>query len=243
MKYTLIVLCGGEGRRMSGNDKGLLTFYGYGHGYEHGQTFVSTLTRRLGCLSNEPWRPRSVISANRNLSMYESLGYPVVRDIRPGFNGPLAGLEAGLAEVVRTGDMQHKNNYNQLHQPDLLPVVVVPCDMPLLPADLPHKLLAALSNVQSIAVARTRKADGADVHPLCMAFYASVWQQDLSNYLDGGQRRVQGWLAHKPLADVEFDDVEAFVNVNQPATYSSLFCAPGPVPSTAGYRAGTVQPQ
>lgn len=241
MKYTLIVLCGGEGRRMSGSDKGLLTFYGYGHGY--GQTFVSTLTQGLGCLSNEPWRPRSIISANRNLPMYESLGYPVVKDIRPGFNGPLAGLEAGLAEIVRTGDMQLKNNNNQLHQPDLLPVVVVPCDMPHLPADLPHKLLAALSSVQSIAVARTRKADGADLHPLCMAFYAGVWQQDLSNYLDGGQRRVQSWLTDKPLVEVEFDDAEAFVNVNQPATYSSLFCAPGRVPARAEYPAGTVQPQ
>jgi molybdenum cofactor guanylyltransferase len=235
VKYTLIVLCGGEGSRMSGNDKGLLRL--------HGQTFVRTLTQGLGGLSNEPWRPRSIISANRNLSAYESLGYPVVKDIRPGFNGPLAGLEAGLANIVNTDNIRYKSSNSQLPQWDLLPVVVVPCDMPRLPADLPRRLLAALDRVQTIAVAQTRKPDGMDIHPLCLAFHARVWQHDLKTFLDQGQRRVQGWLADKPLVCVEFDDTEAFINVNQPETYTAISCAPGRAPETAKYPAGIAQRQ
>jgi len=67
-----------------------------------------------------------LIIANRNLERYLELGYPVLRDRIPDFAGPLAGLQAGLTQT----------------RSEL--VLLVPCDTPLLPADLVSRLAAAL---------------------------------------------------------------------------------------------------
>ncbi|MEX2470483.1 MAG: molybdenum cofactor guanylyltransferase [Pseudohongiellaceae bacterium] len=207
MSYTLLVLCGGEGRRLHGRDKGWLTV--------DGESFVAATVRNLVAPGSERWRPAVIISANRNLHSYETLGYRVVRDLRPGFNGPLAGIEAGLAALCRVAQAR-------TCQADLLPVIIVPCDMPFLPLDLTVRLLAALDRERTIAVACTRESGRTQPHPLCMAFHARVWRQDLTTFLDQGYRRVQDWLADKPVVHVHFDDTDAFVNVNQPETYSAV---------------------
>ncbi|HCE40807.1 MAG: molybdenum cofactor guanylyltransferase [Alcanivorax sp.] len=81
--YTLLILAGGEGRRMGGRDKGLVEI--------DGQPLVDQLLDAVA-----PPGP-VVISANRNLDLYLGRADSVVRDHRDGYFGPMAGLEAGLA--------------------------------------------------------------------------------------------------------------------------------------------------
>jgi molybdopterin-guanine dinucleotide biosynthesis protein A len=84
---TGVVLAGGQGRRMQGNDKGLLLCRG----------------RPLAAHALESLRPQVpslLIVANRNQSTYAALGAPVVADTVPGFRGPLAGLLAGLLHAT-----------------------------------------------------------------------------------------------------------------------------------------------
>lgn len=83
-EITGIVLAGGQGRRMGGVDKGLVTF--------RGAPMVAAVIERLA-----PQVGAIVVNANQNADAYAVFGHPVVPDSVGGFAGPLAGLHAGLA--------------------------------------------------------------------------------------------------------------------------------------------------
>ncbi len=109
----LLILAGGQARRMGGKDKGLVPLAGRAM-IEH------VLERVSGApgLSSQVW-----ISANRNLDAYARYG-SVLTDSSDAFIGPLAGMLQGLKAC---------------HSERLL---VLPCDAPLVHPDLPRQLLA-----------------------------------------------------------------------------------------------------
>ena len=179
--WTLVILAGGRGLRAGGIDKGWANW--------RGNAMIHHLLEQFGKHS-----PRVIVSANRNLEAYRALDVTVVTDLRAGFPGPLAGLEAALA-VVET-ECQ----------------VIFPCDMPLLPVDLPQRLMRARHDDADISVAH----DGVRQQHLCMALNGKYWHENLSAWLDQGGRSVHGWLADKPLCPVSCpDDSGAFTNLNQ----------------------------
>ena len=83
---TAVILAGGLGRRMGGQDKGLLEF--------DGRLMIEIL---IGALQNQ--QLDIVINANRNQSKYQTYGYPVIGDDLDGFQGPLAGFASAMAMV------------------------------------------------------------------------------------------------------------------------------------------------
>jgi molybdenum cofactor guanylyltransferase len=183
--FTLIVLCGGQGSRLGGADKGLLRI----DGQQFAQRLIERLAERTEVFDG---KASVLISANRHREQYEALGYPVIPDLRDGFQGPLAGLEACL---------QHVNAG---------PVLIVPADMPDLPADLPQRLLGRLTT-QSIVIAH----DGEQAQPLCMAMYQHIWLESLTRWLDSGGRSVHRWLSDKPVRYEHFSDASEFSNINE----------------------------
>ncbi|MEO1766871.1 molybdenum cofactor guanylyltransferase MobA [Thiobacter aerophilum] len=83
---TGLILAGGEGRRMGGQDKGLMRL--------RGRPLAEWVLTRI-----RPQVSEVLISANRNLEAYGALGHPVLRDRTGGFVGPLAGIARGLLET------------------------------------------------------------------------------------------------------------------------------------------------
>jgi molybdenum cofactor guanylyltransferase len=83
---TAILLAGGEGRRMGGQDKGLIPL--------RDKPLAEWVLTRI-----RPQVSEILISANRNLQAYKALGYPVVRDKTEGYVGPLAGIARGLLDA------------------------------------------------------------------------------------------------------------------------------------------------
>ena len=71
---TAVILAGGQGRRMGGQDKGLIEF--------EGRLMIEILIEAL-----ENQRLDIVINANRNQSTYQTYGYPVVSDNLDNFQG------------------------------------------------------------------------------------------------------------------------------------------------------------
>lgn len=106
---TGLVLAGGQGLRMGGQDKGLIDW--------QGRPLAAHALARLA-----PQVGPLLISANRHLDDYRAIGTPfaaaVCTDTLQGFQGPLAGILGGLL---------------QAHTPY---VAVVPCDNPRIPEDL-----------------------------------------------------------------------------------------------------------
>ena len=83
---TGLILAGGAGRRVGGQDKGLLDW--------QGKSLAAQVAARL-----RPQVGRLLISCNRNSEYYATLADVTVSDSRRDFQGPLAGLEA-VAGVV-----------------------------------------------------------------------------------------------------------------------------------------------
>jgi len=84
-QITGCILAGGQGRRMGGQDKGLIELAG--------RPLVAYVIERLA-----PQVSSIVISANRELEKYKAFGHNVVADRRDDFQGPLAGIERALSE-------------------------------------------------------------------------------------------------------------------------------------------------
>jgi molybdopterin-guanine dinucleotide biosynthesis protein A len=83
---SAIILAGGRGRRVGGQDKGLLIY--------HGRPLIDHVIARLS-----PQVEELMISANRNLDEYARRGYPVLSDELADYPGPLAGVLAGLGKA------------------------------------------------------------------------------------------------------------------------------------------------
>lgn len=187
-RITGLVLAGGRGTRMGGLDKGLQPL--------RGEPLALHAARRLA-----PQASMLLMSANRHLDAYAALGAPfranVVTDASNDFDGPLAGLLAGL-RAART---------------EL--VLCVPCDAPNFPADLAQRLVAALDTSHGdIAIATTIDAQGrASPHPVFALVRASL-ADDLAAFLEAGERKVRTWCARHISVEVPFADEHAFYNAN-----------------------------
>lgn len=190
-QITGLILAGGRGSRMGSVDKGLQPF--------RTSTLVEHVIARLA-----PQVASYAINANRNLTRYQELAgnVPVLPDYLDGYAGPLAGLQIGL----------------QFCPTELL--LTVPCDSPLLPADLAARLHAALTEQDAdvaLAVTMQMRPDAAtpqrQLHPVFALLKTSVLPQ-LEEYLANGERRMESWFKSLRVAEVLFEDDAAFSNVN-----------------------------
>jgi molybdenum cofactor guanylyltransferase len=83
---TAVILAGGRGRRMGGQDKGLIEI--------NGRALVAILIDRLSQQVSS-----ILINANRNRDRYQAFGYPVVSDQLDDYQGPLAGFACAMDQV------------------------------------------------------------------------------------------------------------------------------------------------
>lgn len=136
-----------------------------------------------------------LINANRNRDRYGEFGCEVVDDGDSEFRGPLAGMVSGM-RTARTPWL-----------------AIVPCDSPLIHADLVGRLYeAAVSSGSPIAAAH----DGERLQPV-FALIACSLLDDLAGYLDDGERKIDRWYARHGYASVDFSDVAgSFANINAP---------------------------
>lgn len=153
-----------------------------------GEPMVAQVIRRFA-----PQVDALIVNANQNIERYAEFGHPVVPDVITGYAGPLAGLHAGL---------------NACRTPLL---VTSPCDSPFLPLDLVARLHEALEREGAdLAVART----GEQSHPVFSLVRRHVLP-GLTDFLDGGGRKVDLWYSALKVVEVSFDDQpDAFANIN-----------------------------
>lgn len=175
-----VILAGGRSTRMGGQDKALLPLAG--------KPLVAHQIERL-----KPQVTGLAISSNARPEQFKAFHLPVLPDVLAGFQGPLAGIHAGLRQY-----------------PDSF-VLCVAVDIPGIPADLGQRLL---DGIQDRIVAYP--TDG-QYHALALLFRpgaAAVVQQ----YLDRGMRKLGDFLAEHGTA-VLFDrpqDRGLFCNLNTP---------------------------
>ena len=185
---TGIILAGGRARRMGGDDKGLLPVAG--------KPLVGWVMDRLA-----PQVSRVLLNANRNQQRYAALGATVVSDELADFQGPLAGIAAGM----QAADSDY--------------VAVIACDSPLLPDDVVQRLAQALSTHNAdIAVAH----DGHRLQPVCALLKTNLLPSLLLT-LTGGERRVEHWYGSHHAVEADLSDCpDAFINANTPEQLADI---------------------
>lgn len=194
------VLAGGEGRRVQGQDKGLLPCRGraleawvLGH--------LAPQVRALGVVANRNLAEHGALLATacEAHSNAPPLSLGVIPDdpTWPPLSGPLVGMLTALAHSP--GDW----------------VLISPCDTPALPPDLVQRLAkAALAEEADVAVPCTTDASGAQRHHwVCVLLHKRVEHTIRSAFL-GGERKVRLAIAQCKWTSVSFPDSASFHNIN-----------------------------
>ncbi len=181
-RVTAVILAGGRAQRMGGEDKGLISLAG--------KPMVNYIVDAV-----LPQAGRLIVNANRNLEIYQALGFPVVEDMIGEYYGPLVGM----ASAMRATETEF--------------LLTVPCDSPLIPKQLAKQLLNDLLAQQAeISVVH----DGTRMQPV-FALLRRELLDDLLNYLQQGGRKIDTWYAQHKLVLSDFSaDADCFVNVNTP---------------------------
>ncbi|RUM93361.1 MAG: hypothetical protein DSZ27_00405 [Thiomicrospira sp.] len=160
----VLILAGGEGRRMRGQDKGWCV--------RNNKAFIEVVLQQIQRQAERVAQTVTiVISANRNLPDYSNLGPPVVSDIRSGYCGPLAGIEA----VMNEPSLSHINRW-----------ITWPVDSLNIPDHYLLHMLALESEVSFIS--QHRRAHYAHLS------ISKELKNSLSSYLDSKRNSIKGWL-------------------------------------------------
>lgn len=174
-----VILAGGRSTRM-GVDKSFLTFGG-----------TSLLRRAFD--SVRPQVARMAISSNVPAWRFDDFDAEIVPDRRMDVQGPLAGIDAALA---------------QFPNEDLLVIAV---DLPFIPVDLGVRL-GRHGALCRFAVVQER-------HVLALWLSARA-HEPLRRYLDAGGRALKGFLQRHG-EPVSFDDPRLAFNLNTPADFGA----------------------
>jgi molybdenum cofactor guanylyltransferase len=186
-----VILAGGEGRRVGGEDKGLLPL--------HGKPAVEHVLSVL-----RPQCDEMLIVANRNQDRYARYAR-VTGDEVPNHAGPLAGIAAAFALVE--GDNERFEDFAWL--------LTVPVDCPGLPPDLFARLHAALQAAPDTLCAFAR--DAHRLQPLFALYPLACREPLLASAREALNVHASPLRWHMELdaLAVDFSDrAEAFRNLN-----------------------------
>ena len=178
---TGCVLAGGQGIRLGGKDKGLITV--------NGKYLSQYCIERLS-----PQVATTIISANRNILIYETFGCLVIQDDTTNSDGPLSGFHSALKAATTPF------------------VAFTPCDAPFFPKSLVTKLSEPFSDGKVEITMATAQGK----HQPVFAIVKSCLEESLATFLEAGGRKIRSWFDTRTCINVEFEDKNNFLNINSP---------------------------
>lgn len=155
-RCSVLLLAGGRGQRMGGADKGLLDW--------QGRPLIAWLHELVRPLTDD-----LIISCNRNTERYAPFADRLVSDDEADFQGPLAGIRAGLRVAQQAN------------------LLILPCDAPRLDRTLLFALLS-LAGERAVVVRQ-----GEFLEPLFSVIPCAL-HTDLEKAWQSGERSPQRWL-------------------------------------------------
>lgn len=209
-----LILAGGRAARMGGGDKGLVMLGGWP-------------LMRYALAALRPWTGQILVSANGPAARFAGYDWMadahVLPDTVPDQPGPLAGILAAM-------------EWAAAHRPDHEDILCVPCDAPILPADLLPRL-ADGRRAGGTAIALAAGPDGAggwQRHPTVGLWPVALRQALRDALVMEGLRKVGAFAARHGATLIPFppgpDGRDPFLNVNSPGDLAgAVGLAPPPV--------------
>jgi molybdenum cofactor guanylyltransferase len=190
MKIIGCILAGGRSSRF-GSDKALVMW--------QGRTLLAHAVERL-----RPQVDELIINTNSGAKEYHKLACPLVRDRSAAFEGPLAGVLAGL-QWAKANGVAH--------------LVTVAVDTPL----FPKNLVAAFMKKAGKKIIAAQSASG--LHPTFALWPVSA-EPALASWLSSGQsRKMTDFLKCQSFDTAMFAENgphDPFFNINRPEDLAAL---------------------
>lgn len=185
-QFSSIILAGGKGQRLNGQDKGLVHYKG-------APLINYAIQRAQACACS------TLISANRNIEYYQTLGVDVVPDSTPDFGGPLCGLSA-CAPFISSKF-----------------TVVIACDMPELSDSvintLQHELVSKVDHFDAAVYEQNNRLECGLMALQTTAIKALAMHHRYRN------QSIKGWLKSLRLKSLKIESDTLFTNLNQPKDF------------------------
>lgn len=185
-----LILAGGEGRRMAGRDKGLITLLE-----------KPLVEYAIECIT--PLVDDVTISCNRNRELYQDYQLECIADKTvengSGYQGPMAGIAAGL--------QQAKHEW----------LLVMPCDTPLMTGQVMSQLLLCLAANKSKSNPQAIIFSHQGLQPLHGLYHRSmlpIFEQCLAENKNALQRLLRSMESVVVHQAIEAD--QNFNNANDP---------------------------
>lgn len=176
-EISAIILAGGQASRMNHVNKGLKLY--------QNNPLVSYVIKSIAGQVDD-----IVISANRDIEVYQQYGYPVIADEATS-KGPLSGIASAVKQCKH----------------DL--VFITACDMPYLPKTIVESLKKGMTGRATVAKSGDR------IEPL-VSLVRRECTEDIPALLAADNRSVKHWLEQCGAVAVAIQDADqqAFLNIN-----------------------------
>lgn len=187
-KPDCIVLAGGEGKRMDGQDKGFVLY--------KNKPLIESVIHKV-----KPQVNNIIISANRNIGRYEKLGHLVISDLPATgkvsniYQGPLAGIAAALPFCTSEW------------------VFIIACDMPLISDDIVSQLTNALSYDNDVEAKSIVIAEVNGKFQLAILLNKNTLSS-IKRALKNNQLKLMQWIKSNSIKTIKFSDRDTFKNLN-----------------------------
>ena len=184
--FCTAILIGGQSIRLGGGIKSLKKF--------NNKFIFDRILEKIKYQSKE-----IIINCNESENLFKKYNFKIIKDIIPGYLGPLAGIHACLSWLI-----SKKKNIDWL--------VTIPGDTPFIPFNLVDNLFnRAINDNHEIVLA---KSNG-KIHPI-IGIWNLKLHKSLEKEINLGGRKILNWATKHSLGYAEFNNTayDPFFNIN-----------------------------
>lgn len=184
-KIFALIMIGGKSTRVGGGIKSFIEF-------NNKNIFDRILEK------TKPQIKNILINCNTEEMKLKKYNLPIIKDIKQGYLGPLAGIHSAMSWL-------------QNNQPQVQWIITLPGDTPFIPRDLITQFKKKISPNLKIILAKSNNK----IHPIIGAWHISLLKS-LDKNIDEGTRKIMSWAKLHPIDYVSFDatDYDPFFNIN-----------------------------
>ena len=184
-EIAVIIMIGGKSSRLGGGIKSLIKI--------NNKKIFDIILERI-----QPQIDKIIVNSNiedKEISKYK---FPILKDVKQGYLGPLAGIHAGMLWL-------NKN------KPEIEWLLTLPGDTPFIPLNLVSCFKKKINQDSKIILAKSNDK----IHPIIGAWHTSLLKS-LNEHLESGTRKILEWAEKHPLEFLEFNEegYDPFFNIN-----------------------------
>ena len=184
-EIAVIIMIGGKSSRLGGGIKSLIKI--------NNKKIFDIILERI-----QPQIDKIIVNSNIEDTEISKYKFPIIKDVKQGYLGPLAGIHAGMQWL-------NKN------KPKVDWLLTLPGDTPFIPLNLVSCFEEKINQDSKIILAKSNDK----IHPIIGAWHTSLLTS-LNEHLESGTRKILEWAKNHPLEFLEFNEksYDPFFNIN-----------------------------